>query len=167
MAKKPVTNTNVEVLRVLEDTQKTLEKISELPAFTGGFSTMMSKLDGLQESQNQLIDDVKAIRTAIYDPDEGIYARIKNAAEEARVEEVEKSVSQLTSWKDAAEKNVELIALTERAVAAQQVEIESLKKFKTTTYDVLKKVGIGAIGAGVALIGKIVYVIVTGNVHIF
>ncbi len=167
MTKKPSTNVNNEVFRVLEDTQRTLETIRELPALTGGFNALMSKIDDLQESQNKLIDEVTAIRLAIYDPDEGIYARIKNSANQERVEEVEKAVTSLSVWKDGTEKNVEAALNTEKIVATQQNDINSLKKFKETTYDVLKKIGIGAIGAGLTLVCKIVYVILTEHIHIF
>ncbi len=167
MTKKPSTNVDGKVLRVLEETQRTLETIKELPVLTGGFSALMSKIDDMQESQNKLMDEVTSLRLAIYDPDEGIYARIKNSANLERVEEVEKTVASISVWKNGAEKTAEAALNTEKIVAGHQSDINSLKKFKETTYDILKKIGIGAIGAALTLICKIIYVIVTGHIHIF
>lgn len=67
--------------RMLERLEEKLEK----PVLNGGFDTLVTKVDRieaateqLREGQSGLTKKVDAIHTAVYDPDTGLYQKVKN-----------------------------------------------------------------------------------------
>lgn len=154
-----------DVVKALMDTQRSIDDIKESPAINGGFTVLMNKIDALQESQNQLTMKVEAIHEAIYHPDEGIYARIKSSASVERVEKVENAVTVLNTWKEGEAKTVAAAATAAETVAVHDVKIKNLEEFKTSAVGILKKVGIGFIGAIVTLVIKLVYAVITSHVR--
>ncbi len=164
--KKSLTNIDSDVLKALIDTQRHLDELKESPALNGGFNVLMNKIDALQETQDQLKAKVEAIHEAIYHPDEGIYARIKNSASRDDVQVVEKKVETLEIWKDVAEKGAAAAAETHDLIRSHEDKIAGLIHLKESTVSVLKKVALGIGGGMLTLICKIVYSLVTGHVHL-
>lgn len=83
-------------------------KILSAPAMNGGFSTLMYKIEKIEQSQEQLVEKVDEIRVVLYDPDNGLYARIKNVENESvdpkRISLMEDEIKDMKSWKDAEKK---------------------------------------------------------------
>lgn len=73
----------------LEAQDRTLERLDkklEAPVFNGGFEDLMTKVNKIESIQTQLqvcqektSEQVTAIHTAIYDPEKGLYAKVKAA----------------------------------------------------------------------------------------
>ena len=79
-------------------------KILSAPAMNGGFSTLMYKIDKIEQSQEQLVEKVDEIRIVLYDPDHGLYARIKNvensSIDSERISLMEEEIRDMKSWKE-------------------------------------------------------------------
>jgi hypothetical protein len=54
-------------------------KVLGSPALNGGFDTLIHKMDNFEKRQDQVIENVKEIHEAVYNPDEGLFARIRDA----------------------------------------------------------------------------------------
>lgn len=57
------------------------KKVLGSPALNGGFDTLIHKMDNLEKRQDKIIESVDEIHEAIYNPDEGLFARIRDAEE--------------------------------------------------------------------------------------
>lgn len=79
-------------------------KILSAPAMNGGFSTLMYKIEKIEQSQEQLVEKVDEIRVVLYDPDNGLYARIKNVEnstiDSERISLMEEEIKDMKSWKE-------------------------------------------------------------------
>ena len=43
----------------------------------GKFDQIMQSVDTIKEKQEEMADDISKIKTAVYDPDSGLYARLR------------------------------------------------------------------------------------------
>lgn len=53
-------------------------KVTQSAALNGGFERLSAKIDRIEETQHKTNEVVDDIHTAIYDPDQGLYARLKD-----------------------------------------------------------------------------------------
>lgn len=156
-------------LEALEHNRKQMlemqNKILSAPAMNGGFSTLMYKIEKIEQSQDQLVEKVDEIRDVMYDPDSGLYARIKNiensVVEEKRIESLEEEVRSIKSWKNLEEKSSEKdethTADIEKKIEEHAEVIKDLKKWYERQAAATKwlaiTVGTGLLGG----FGKIIY----------
>ena len=68
--------------------------VAEVLELNGKKERMMDGIEGVKEKQDEVARDVTKIREAVYNPDEGIYARIR----------------ELENWKDSATKIIWITA---------------------------------------------------------
>lgn len=120
------------------DLQKLLELLSEIqgklkaPALNGGFDTLMYKVDKIEECQEKILDRISVLNDAIYDPDKGLFARVKiaesskdeeilelekdirdrNLKNEVHIKELESSVDSLLKWKNNVVSSFKWLAIT-------------------------------------------------------
>ena len=50
---------------------------TELVELSGKFERLMDAIDGVKERQEDMADDIAKIKEAVYNPDEGLYARLR------------------------------------------------------------------------------------------
>jgi len=50
---------------------------TELVELSGKFERLMDAIDGVKERQENMADDIAKIKEAVYNPDEGLYARLR------------------------------------------------------------------------------------------
>jgi peptidoglycan hydrolase CwlO-like protein len=50
---------------------------TELVELNGKFERLMDAIDGVKERQEDMADDIAKIKEAVYNPDEGLYARLR------------------------------------------------------------------------------------------
>ena len=81
------------------------EHVQALIELSGKFERMMDGIDAVKEKQFEIAEDVGKIKEAVYNPDEGIYARLR----------------ELESWKSMSSKLIWLIITTVIALAAASV----------------------------------------------
>lgn len=136
--------------KVLEDIHK---KIFASAALNGGFDTLLYKIDKIEQNQNQVVDKVDKIHEAIYDPGEGIFAKLAEHKLEnfQKLSNLEQDIATIEQWKkhkekqddksdNEADENSDKIVVLEKSV-------ESLTKSKTFAWSALKWLGV-ALGGG-------------------
>lgn len=64
----------------------TLQDKLNSPVFTGGFEKLLLKIESIEASQKQTTDLVSTINKTIYEPDEGLFSRIRKAETSGNVE---------------------------------------------------------------------------------
>lgn len=165
MPKKSPTTTDNTVSKTLLDTQRLLEMLEASPALNGGFTVLMNKIDALQVSQDATAAKVESIHEAIYNPDEGIYARIKNAATVEQVEKVENVVDAIAVWKTSEEKASASMVESATMVKDHDTKLANLLELKQDVIDIGKKVGLAVAGALFTLLCRLIYVALSGHVH--
>lgn len=146
------------------------KKISASAVLNGGFDSMMLKVDALGE-------DVKDIKTKIYEPDDGIFARIKSIEVDTKriANDVARTVDRVEAH-DQIEGDVKLhhqrIDMMEtnlsglKSISEQQKVIDDLVKYRNRVNSVLKWVGVSLGGAVVSLLFKFLYDLIQGHVSV-
>ncbi len=140
----------VELRRVLKDLRA---KVMKSPALNGGFDTLMLKIEGIEKGQDHLVDRVDSIHEAVYNPDTGLFSRLK-------------SVEQ---WRGVEEKTVD----KEQQVNVEQNEIvrvhadqlKELGKFKERATAIAKWIVITLATGGAGLLGKLAYDFATHHIQ--
>ena len=138
-------------------------KLDNSPALNGGFDRLLYKIDGIEKSQVQISEKVDKIHDAIYNPDDGLFARIaaNKASQVESAVRIEKQVDDLIDWRDQAESvgvNCEKEA-DELQLKLQKLEssVEGIEKFQSLTAAAMKW-SLAAIGGGlITLIFKVLY----------
>ena len=82
-------------------------KISTSAALNGGFDRLMAKVDSIESSQTAIEKKVDSLQDSIYDPDKGLYARIKEVEhqKEMQVAELERKFDELKVVEEFEEKS--------------------------------------------------------------
>lgn len=148
------------------------DKILSAPSMNGGFTTLMYKIENIEESQTKLVQKVDQIHDVLYEPDKGLYARVKkienDCASEEAIESLEKDVQEIKIWKSSEEKtavkdeekdgkNDKLLLEHESTIRDLQA---SILKYNAATKWVIVSLG----GAIASLLGKLVYDFLLGHV---
>lgn len=154
------------------------QKVLSSPGLNGGFTIMMSKVEQIEEGQKQMGAKVDSIYEAIYHPDEGLFARIKDvehvkekvAITELLVERLEKDISRLLQQHESKEK---ILAREEkqmeenaRLVKDHAELIKDLVKFKSRVCAIIKWGLVTLTGAMVTLVGKLIYDFISGHITV-
>jgi hypothetical protein len=158
------TSSDKDVHKLLLDIQ---QKINGSPALNGGFDTLLYKVDKIEECQGKIVDRIEEIHGSIYDPDKGLFARIAaaNASQDRDYGEIDKKLVEINAWK----KQVEKAEVEEKTaekeitkkVEEQQKTIDSLSKWKDSSWALIKVSGIGLGGGIMSLFGKFIYDYIT------
>jgi len=149
-------------------------RILSAPAMNGGFSTLMYKIEKIEKSQEQIVDKVDEIRDVLYDPDSGIYARIKIIENETidneKFDKLEEEVVAIKTWKNSKEKSEEKEeqqdidfqkVLSEHAEVIKELQSWYQKQAAATKW-LAVTVGTALIGG----IGKIIHIFLTNHIQL-
>jgi hypothetical protein len=150
------------------------KRILSAPAMNGGFSNLMYKIEKIEQSQSQMVVKVDEIREVLYNPDNGLYARIKNvensAAEIERVEELEEQLYSIQSWKINEEKLAQKEELNDENLAKiinQHSEvIKELQSWYQKQAAVIKWLSITIATAILGVVGKIIHAYINSHIQI-
>ena len=177
----PPEDSDVESKRTIEALELNRRQMMEMqnrilsaPAMNGGFSTLMYKIEKIEQGQNQLVEKVDDIRVVLYDPDSGLYARIKNVenskADEEAVKSIEDNMNELQHWKesknDCCSEGSESLEALERKFFEQENSIKEIKSWhdKQTAITKWLAVTIGTVFIGT--IGKFIYDLLISHVKL-
>lgn len=151
-------------IQIIEASQRILERIQQSPALNGGFEKLTYTVDVIKSSQDQLTEKVDSIHEALYEPDLGLYARVKEAAKAESVAKVAADVQDLKSWRTNEEKSAVIEVNSEQEADQFIKEHAELMIFKRRTLGVAKWVVL-SIGSGLlTLLGKIIYDVIIGHI---
>lgn len=150
------------------------QKVLTSPVLNGGFDAMMVKVEQIEEGQKQMGVKVDSIHEAIYHPDEGLFARVKDVEhvkeKVAVTEQLEKDIARLQQQHESEEK---VLAREEKQaeenaklVKDHAEKIKDLVQFKSRVCAIVKW-GLVTLAGGVAtLVGKLIYDFVSGHITI-
>jgi hypothetical protein len=105
-----------EILKiVLEKVEKMEVKISNAKSMNGGFDKLMMEVEHIKESQADILDGVRGVKKNLYEPDSGLFSRVKELESEAKirnayVKETKPALDfakELVVWKKHADKELE------------------------------------------------------------
>jgi len=102
-----VTNQKIEQKKESELLEEIQRKITSSAALNGGFDTLLFKIDKIEQCQGQIVTKVDKIHDSIYDPIDGIFAKIGAAKIENAQQhgETSQKLAELTEWKKHQEKS--------------------------------------------------------------
>jgi hypothetical protein len=149
-------------------------KILAAPAMNGGFSTLMYKIEKIEQSQGQLVEKVDEIRDVLYDPDSGIYARIKNVENSIidvdRFSTLETEISSIRNWKISEEKSAEKEnsqeEKIEKMLAEHDVSLKELQRWYQKQAAITKWLAITISAGLLGGIGKFLYAFILEHVKV-
>lgn len=156
---------------VISANKKFMEKVLHSPVLNGGFVALMAKVDGISERQNEMIEKVNSIHDAIYDPNQGLFARVKTIelTKASGVEKLEKDVMELQMWKsnhDESSDRVENATDTNTNILeGNVVKVNELMLFRERVHSVMKWFAVTLVGGSMTLVGKLIYDLVSGHIH--
>lgn len=167
-----------QALNAIENNYKQIlemqDRILSAPAMNGGFTTLLYKVENIEHSQSQLVEKVDQIHDVLYEPDTGLYARIKNV-ENATIppealNHLEKDVQEIKIWKTSKEKMSEKDDEheTQQSKLIQQHDVllndlsDSIKKYNAA----IKWISVSMGGGIISMIIKLVYDYLSGHVKI-
>lgn len=150
----------------IEHLLKEIEKKLECSALNGGFDRLMSKVDAIEESQTTIANKVDELHDSIYDPDNGLYARLKEIEheKEMQVSELDRKFDELKVigvFEEKSKVEKEAVDKTNRELLAKTAtQLEDLIKWKDLVTSFAKWViGSGAISAS----AKMLYNMLSGR----
>ena len=116
---------------VLQKVENMEHKITSAKSLNGGFDKLLGEVGHIKDVQGEVLDAVKGIKKSLYEPDSGLYSRVKQLEVEndRRLEFIQESkpalefAKELVVWKKQADKELEQFE-------AMQIEFAKLQDWK-------------------------------------
>lgn len=143
------------------------EKLQQAHALNGGFDTLMLKVDTIEKSTERVATQVDGLHQAIYDPDQGLFARIKavEAAKSENVADIDKQLAELNAWRDYEHKQMDRFVADEtehrEKVSEALKKIDEFSVWKARLSSIYNWTIVTLAGAGVGLLGKLLYTVIS------
>jgi len=140
--------TETEIYKLLlEKLERVESKVVNSPAMNGGFDKLLNEVEHIKDSQAEVLDAVKGVKKSLYEPDSGLYSRVKQleVESERRLEYIQESKpalefsKELVVWKKQADKELEQFE-------ALQIEFAKLQDWKANMQKVIWLVATAAGG---------------------
>ena len=117
---------------VLQKIENMENKISSAKSLNGGFDKLANDVEHIKQTQSDILDGVRGVKQNLYEPDSGLFSRVKELETESarRMEFIQESKpalefsKELAVWKKQADKDLE-------EFEKLQVEFEKLKEWKS------------------------------------
>jgi len=132
---------------VLQKVESMEHKITSAKSLNGGFDKLAGDVEHIKESQREVLDAVRGVKKSLYEPDSGLFSRVKELeTESARrmdyIIETKPIVGQhqeLLLWKKEAEKDID-------EVENLRLEVSKLQDWKAGMQKVIWLVATAAGG---------------------
>ena len=132
---------------VLQKVENMEHKITSAKSLNGGFDKLAGDVEHIKESQREVLDAVRGVKKSLYEPDSGLFSRVKELeTESARrmdyIIETKPIVGQhqeLLLWKKEAEKDI-------NEVENLRLEVSKLQDWKAGMQKVIWLVATAAGG---------------------
>ena len=117
---------------VLQKIESMENRISSAKSLNGGFDKLANDVEHIKQTQSDILDGVRGVKQNLYEPDSGLFSRVKELETESarRMEFIQESKpalefsKELAVWKKQADKDLE-------EFEKLQVEFEKLKEWKS------------------------------------
>jgi len=137
-----------DILRiVLQKVENMEHKITSAKSLNGGFDKLMLEVSHIKEVQEDILDGIKGVKRTLYEPDSGLFSRVKQLETESarRMEYIQESKpalefsKELVVWKRQADKDLE-------DVEQLRVEMAKLQDWKSGIQKIMWLLGTAAGG---------------------
>ena len=136
------------------------DKLHSSAALNGGFDALIRKIDKIEQGQGHLVARVEKIHDAIYDPNEGIFAKLSETKLEnsKQISEVDHKLVEVSEWKKYKDKidskqDDDSSKFTQKIVTLEN-SVDTLVKAKNTSWNVIKWLVVALMGGIITLIFK-------------
>lgn len=134
------------------------EKLKDSHVLNGGFDRLMEQVAKIEQTQDKILDEVNTIKDTIYDPDDGLYSRIRSTSDKniGKVHDIDKSMSEL---KVKYEKDIEILEKLEKDIDKLEnlsIKIDDISRWKETINKILLALTVPSITAIVKLLYDII-----------
>ena len=131
----------------MRELEKVENKISNAKSMNGGFDKLMTEVEHIKETQSDILDGVRGVKQNLYEPDSGLFSRVKELETESqrRQEFIRESKpalefsKELVVWKKKADKDLE-------DFEKMQIEFAKLQDWKSGAQRVIWLVATAAGG---------------------
>lgn len=159
---------------VLEMLQQLHQKVLASPVLNGGFDTMMVKVDKIEENQKAMGEKVDSIHEAVYHPDEGLFARVKDVEhvkeKVAAIEKLEKDLTHIQHQREHEQVHTkeasDLSKENDKAVKDLTQKVKELSEFKSRVCTAAKWLAVTLGGGLLTGIGKLLYDFASGHITV-
>ena len=164
-----------------KELQQTVESIAKkihgAPALNGGFDRMLVIVEHIREKQDDTTEEINKIHDDLYEPDDGLYARVKMvenvaadfakkqtehlATDEKALVSLNESLKKLSEKDDDLGKKAETTLRLKKIAGEDLEKLESMIRVKSVWLNVWSK-AVWLLGGGIlAAIGKTVWELVS------
>ncbi len=146
---------DIELSRLISEIHNKLEGV----IFNGGFETLSKDVQNIDRSLREAIDKIDGLHKVVYEPDDGLFARVKRVESSHREElkPLQTQLDAIVEWKAHMTSPKDgFIARTD----ADHHAVEQLIAWKGR----IIALGISATGAALLMIGKTIWDFVTNHV---
>ena len=70
---------------VLQKVENMEHKITSAKSLNGGFDKLTNDVEHIKEAQREVLDAVKGVKQTIYEPDSGLFSRVKELESESKI----------------------------------------------------------------------------------
>jgi len=148
-------------------------KINTSPALNGGFDKMLVIVEHIQEKQVETGEKMDKIHEGLYNPDDGLYARVKMVesatenfakihaahiqSDEKSMREISNSLKKLSTTDEDLSKKAETTSRLKKIAGEDLEKLESVIKVKSTWSEIWSKAMWLVVGGAFAAIGKAIW----------
>lgn len=137
-------------------------KINSSPALNGGFDRMLVMVEHIQEKQEETSDKVDKIHDGLYNPDSGLYARVKMVESASEMfgknhASIATDLKKLTAADEDLAKKAETTSKLKKIAGEDLEKLESVIKVKTAWSDIWTKAIWFVVGGSLAALGKAIW----------
>lgn len=153
---------------VIDSLERTLghiqEKLKSAHVLNGGFDRLMEKVDSIEGTQEKILGELNTVKATIYDPDTGIYSRIKAVDDrgDERGHAFDKSISEIKVAQDKISETTKEHADEVEKVKDLEKKVEELTKWKATANKIIWAIVVPI----VTTFGKIIYDFLAAHVQL-
>jgi hypothetical protein len=152
-------------------------KINAAPALNGGFDRMLVMVEHIQDRQEETAEKVDKIHDGLYEPDDGLYARVKAvetiqaeiakrhtehlAADEKHMQNIADDIKKLNETDGDMIKKFNTSIRLQKIAGDDLEKLESVIKVKSTWATIWSKASWILIGGILAAVGKTIWELIS------
>lgn len=153
---------------VIDSLERTLnhiqEKLKSAHVLNGGFDRLMEKVDSIEGTQEKILGELNTVKATIYDPDTGIYSRIKAVDDrnDERAHAIDKTISEIKVSQEKIAETTKNHSDEVQKVKELEKKVEDLSKWKANANKIVWAVVVPV----VTTFGKIIYDFLAAHVQL-
>jgi hypothetical protein len=146
---------DLELSRLVSEIHDKLEGV----IFNGGFETLSKDVQNMDRSLREAIDKIDELHRVVYEPDDGLFARVKRVESSHRedLKPLQTQLDALTEWK------AQMTAPKDGFVARTDADHHAVEQLVAWKGRIIA-LGVSATGATLLMIGKMIWDFVTNHV---